>query len=150
MMRRICKSKIHGAFVTESNLNYVGSLTIDRALMDAADILPYEWLHVVNVTTGSRFETYAIEAEAGSGTIALNGAAARLGYVGDKLIIMCVASLSDEELKKGFTPRIVFTDAQNRIVTPTIGDRSWDLDATLDTEAEMNEETNRQTVDDRR
>src|SRR5215213_11679804 len=108
MMRRVCKSKIHGAFVTESNLNYVGSLTIDRALMDAANIIPYEWLHVVNVTTGSRFETYAIEAEAGSGTIALNGAAARLGYVGDKLIIMCVASLSDEELRGGFTPRIVF------------------------------------------
>jgi aspartate 1-decarboxylase len=107
--------------------------------MDAANILPYEWLHVVNVTTGSRFETYAIEAEAGSGTIALNGAAARLGYVGDKLIIMCVASLSDEELKGGFTPRIVFTDAQNNIVTPNVGDRAWDLEATLSTEAEMNQ-----------
>ena len=138
MMRRVCKSKIHGAIVTESNLNYVGSLTIDRALMEAANILPYEWLHVVNVTTGSRFETYAIEAEAGSGTIALNGAAARLGYVGDKLIIMCVASLSDEELKGGFTPRIVFTDAQNRIVTPSVGDRAWEIEATLSTEAEMN------------
>jgi aspartate 1-decarboxylase len=139
MMRMVCKSKIHGAIVTEANLNYVGSLTIDRALMDAADILPYEWLHVVNVTSGSRFETYAIEAEAGSSTIALNGAAARLGHVGDKLIIMCVASLSDEELKAGFTPRIVFTDSQNHIVTPSVGDRAWDIDATLSTEAEMNQ-----------
>lgn len=138
MMRRVCKSKIHGAIVTEANLNYVGSLTIDRTLMEAANILPYEWLHVVNVTTGSRFETYAIEAAEGSGIIALNGAAARLGYMGDKLIIMCVASLSDEELKNGFTPHIVFTDAQNRIVTPSVGDREWDLEPTLSTESEMN------------
>ncbi len=139
MMRRVCKSKIHGAIVTEANLNYVGSLTIDRTLMDAANILPYEWLHVVNVTTGSRFETYAIEAETGSGIIALNGAAARLGYVGDKLIIMCVASLSDEELRGGFAPHIVFTDAQNRIVTPTAGNREWNLEATTSMESEMNE-----------
>jgi aspartate 1-decarboxylase len=137
MMRRMCKSKIHGATVTESNLHYVGSLTIDRALMDAANIIPYEWLHVVNVTTGSRFETYAIEAEPGSGTIALNGAAARLGYTGDKLIIMCVASISPEELAD-FAPRLVFVDGQNRIVQPNAGDRQWDLDA-LQVESEMNE-----------
>src|SRR3954465_8657271 len=99
MMRTMCKSKIHGAIVTEANLNYVGSLTIDRELMDAANIISYEWLHVVNVTTGSRFETYAIEGEAGSGIIGLNGAAARLGHQGDKLIIMCSAVLSEAELK---------------------------------------------------
>lgn len=135
-MRTMCKSKIHGATVTEANLHYVGSLTIDRALMDAADIVPYEWLHVVNVTTGARFQTYAIEAEAGSGTIALNGAAARLGYPGDKLIIMCAASLSEEELPT-FTPRIVFVDNRNGIVTPSVGERAWNL-PNLDTEAEMN------------
>src|SRR3989442_6134886 len=96
MMRMMCKSKIHGATVTEANLHYFGSLTIDRALMEAANIMPYEWLYVVNVTTGSRFETYAIEAEARSGAIVLNGAAARLGHVADKLIIMCSAMLPDE------------------------------------------------------
>jgi aspartate 1-decarboxylase len=132
----MCKSKIHGATVTEANLNYVGSLTIDRALMDAANIVPYEWLHVVNVTTGSRFETYAIEAEAGSGIIALNGAAARLGDIGDRVIIMCVASLSPEELAD-FSPRLVFVDGQNRIVRPSAAGRTWDLDA-LGVESEMN------------
>src|SRR5438067_4407891 len=126
MMRTMCKSKIHGATVTEANLQYVGSLTIDRALMDAANIVAYEWLHVVNVTTGSRFETYAIEAEAGSGTIALNGAAARLGHPGDKLIIMCVASIPPEEIA-GFMPHIVFVDEHNKLVTPVVGERGWNL-----------------------
>ncbi len=135
MMRTMCKSKIHGAIVTEANLHYMGSLTIDRRLMDAANIAPYEWLHVVNVTTGGRFQTYAIEAEAGSGTIALNGAAARLGHPGDKVIIMCAASLSEEELAD-FMPRLVFVDQHNRIVTPNGDDRAWNLN----TEAEMNEE----------
>lgn len=137
MMRTVCKSKIHGATVTEANLNYVGSLTIDPALMEAANIAPYEWLHVVNVTTGGRFQTYAIQGERGSGVIALNGAAARLGYPGDRIIIMCSASISEEELKD-FKSEIVFVDAQNRIVTPGVGDRTWDT-VTMDTEAEMNE-----------
>src|SRR5215207_7438983 len=98
MIHTMCKSKIHGATVTDANLHYIGSLTIDRDLMDLANILPYEWLHVVNVTTGSRFETYAIEGDAGSGTIALNGAAARLGHPGNKIIIMCSAQVPEEEL----------------------------------------------------
>ena len=115
MMRIMCKSKIHGAIVTEANLHYVGSLTIDRELMEAANIAPYEWLYVVNVTTGSRFETYAIEGEAGSGTIGLNGAAARLGHQGDKLIIMCSAMLAEDELA-AFAPRLVFVDDRNRVV----------------------------------
>ena len=127
MMRAMCKSKIHGAIVTDANLHYVGSLSIDRTLMDAANIIPYEWLHVVNVNTGSRFETYAIEAEAGSGVISLNGAAARLGASGDKLIIMCSAVLSEEELAR-FKPHIVFVDQQNKIVTPKVGDRGWNLE----------------------
>src|SRR5436305_12891523 len=111
MMRTMCKSKIHGAIVTEANLHYVGSLTIDSALMRAADIIPDEWVHVVNVATGSRFETYAIEGEEGSGAIGLNGAAARLGHKGDKLIIMCPALFTEEELGD-FSPRLVFVDDQ--------------------------------------
>src|SRR5215217_3084296 len=117
MIRIMCKSKIHGAVVTEANLHYVGSLTIDRTLMEAANILPYEWLHVVNVTTGTRFETYAIEGEAGSGIIGLNGAAARLGHVGDTVIIMCSAMLTQEELQD-FAPHLVFVDKQNKVVKP--------------------------------
>lgn len=140
MMRTVCKSKIHGAWVTEANLNYVGSLTIDSTLMKAANIAPYEWLHVVNVTTGSRFQTYAIEGEAGSGIIALNGAAARLGFAGDKVIIMCSASVTEDELE-GFRPHLVFVDEKNHIIHPTIGGREWDLDALEDlgVETEMNE-----------
>src|SRR5437660_375217 len=117
MMRMMCKSKVHGATVTESNLHYVGSLTIDRNLMEAANMVPYEWLHVVNVTTGSRFETYAIPGEAGSGMIGLNGAAARLGHPGDELIIMCSALLSEAELGD-FAPHLVFVDEQNRMIAP--------------------------------
>lgn len=140
MMRTVCKSKIHGAKVTEANLNYVGSCTIDRILMDAANIAPYEWLHVVNVSTGSRFQTYAIEGEAGSGIIALNGAAARLGFPGDKVIIMCAASITEDELKD-FRPHLVFVDNDNNIVKPSVGDRHWNLDGidTLTAESEMNE-----------
>jgi aspartate 1-decarboxylase len=126
MMRTMCKSKLHGVTVTEANLHYTGSLTIDRTLMEAADIAPYEWLHVANVTTGARFETYAIEGEAGSGVIALNGAAARLGQVGDRLIVMCPAVLSDEELER-FAPHLVFVDEHNRIVTPNVGERGWNV-----------------------
>jgi aspartate 1-decarboxylase len=137
MMRRMCKSKIHGAVVTEANLHYVGSLTIDRNLLEAANIVPYEWLYVANVTTGVFFETYAIEGQAGSGIIGLNGAAARLGHPGDKLIIMCAASLTEEEIAN-FKPHLVFVDERNRIVTPTVGDRGWDLDS-LGVESEMNE-----------
>jgi aspartate 1-decarboxylase len=133
----MCKSKIHGAIVTEANLHYVGSLTIDKALMQAADILSYEWLLVVNVTTGSRFETYAIEGEAGSGIIGLNGAAARLGHPGDKLIIMCSASVSEEELP-AFKPRIVFVDESNHFVTPSFADRTWDLETNPNAESEIN------------
>lgn len=134
MMRTMCKSKIHGARVTEANLHYVGSLSIDRVLMEAANIAPYEWLHVANVNTGARFQTYAIAAEAKSGTIALNGAAARLGSAGDVLIIMCAGALSEEELGS-FKPHIVFVDERNKIVSPDPEDRVW----ASDTEARMNE-----------
>src|SRR5947208_4136551 len=119
MMRTMCKSKIHGAVVTEANLHYMGSLTIDRILMEAANIIPYEWVYVVNINTGDRFETYAIEGEAGSGIIGLNGAAARLGVPGDKLIIMCSAVLSEEDLQE-FKPHLVFVDNQNRMIAPDL------------------------------
>jgi len=98
MLREICKSKIHRATVTEVNLNYEGSLTIDEELMEAADILPFEKVYVFNVTNGARFETYAIPGQRGSGVICVNGAAARLAQVGDLVIIASFALLTDEEL----------------------------------------------------
>ena len=95
----LCKSKIHRATLTETNLNYEGSITIDKDLMEAADFLPYEKVHVVNVNNGNRFETYVIEGERGSGAMCLNGAAARLGEVGDKVIVISYAVFEREEAK---------------------------------------------------
>ncbi|MGI8586971.1 MAG: aspartate 1-decarboxylase [Chloroflexia bacterium] len=112
MQRQMCKAKLHGVTITENNLQYVGSITIDQDLLDAADILPFEWLHIVNVDTGDRFETYAISGERGSGVIGLNGASARKGLPGDTLIVMSYALYSPEELAD-FKPRLVFVDAQN-------------------------------------
>ena len=114
MLREICKSKIHRAVVTEVNLNYEGSLTVDEELMEAADILPFEKVHVFNVTNGARFETYAIPGERGSGVICVNGAAARLAQVGDLIIIASFALLTDEELK-AFKAKVVLVDPENRI-----------------------------------
>lgn len=115
MLRMMLKSKIHRAVLTDANLNYVGSITIDRQLMEAADILPFERVQVVNNNNGARFETYVIEGERGSGVICLNGAAARLGEPGDILIILSYAMLSEEEMR-GYAPTIVFVDEKNRIV----------------------------------
>ena len=114
MLREICKSKIHRATVTEVNLNYEGSLTIDEELMEAADILPFEKVYVFNVTNGARFETYAIPGERGSGVICVNGAAARLAQVGDLVIIASFALLTDEELKT-FKAKVVLVDSKNRV-----------------------------------
>lgn len=116
MLRTMLKSKIHRAVLTDANLNYVGSITIDRELMDAADILPFERVQVVNNNNGARFETYVIEGERGSGVICLNGAAARLGEPGDILIILSYAMLSEEELKSHM-PIVVFVDEKNRVVS---------------------------------
>ena len=124
MMRTMCKSKIHGAIVTEANLHYVGSLTIDKTLMEAANILPYEWLLVVNVNTGNRFETYAIEGERGQ--VCLNGAAARLVSPGDKVIVITYADYERAELD-GYVPRVVHVDGRNRV----IDEASARLDAEL-------------------
>ena len=117
MRRTMCKSKIHRATLTGADLNYVGSLTVDRALMDAADMLPYEQVHVVNVNNGNRLVTYIIEGERGSGTIQLNGAAARLGAPGDIVIVLSYADYDEAELPPGFEPLVVFVDARNRQLT---------------------------------
>ena len=115
MLRTMCKSKIHRATVTDANLNYVGSVTIDPVLLRQADILPYEMVQVVNINNGERFETYVIEGQEGSGTICLNGAAARLAVPGDLVIIIAYGQYTEEELKQ-FDPRIVHVDMNNRIL----------------------------------
>jgi aspartate 1-decarboxylase len=108
------KSKIHRATLTGTDLNYEGSIAVDKNLLAAADIFPGEQVHVLNLNNGARLVTYAIEAEAGSGTMLLNGPAARLGAVGDIVVIITYASLSDEEIRS-FRPTIVKVDSQNRI-----------------------------------
>jgi aspartate 1-decarboxylase len=118
MRRILCKSKIHRATLTGAELNYEGSLTVDRDLMDAADMKPYERVQVVNVNNGARLETYLIPGDAGSGTVQLNGAGARLGAPGDIVILMTYAEFDDDELTDGFAPTVVFVDAQNRIRAP--------------------------------
>lgn len=114
MFRIMHKSKIHRATVTEANLNYRGSITIDRKLMEAADIIENEKVFVVNVNTGDRFETYAINGEYGSGTICLNGAAARLAQCGDKVIIMTFGIYSQDEIK-GLETKVILPDEKNMI-----------------------------------
>ncbi|MCB2203913.1 aspartate 1-decarboxylase [bacterium] len=114
MKRIMFKSKIHRARVTQAELYYEGSITIDRDLMAQADILEYEKVQVVNVNNGQRFETYALKGEAGSGTICLNGAAARLGHVGDEVIIITYAEYEDSELS-GHKPSIILVDEHNNV-----------------------------------
>jgi aspartate 1-decarboxylase len=110
------KSKIHRARVTEANLHYEGSITIDAALMEAADILPFEKVHVLDVDNGARLETYAIEGERGSGVICINGAAARLVAAGDTVIIISYATLTEEEVRR-HQPALVYVNTQNAIVS---------------------------------
>ena len=112
MQRTMLKSKIHRATVTDANINYIGSITIDVDLMMAADILPYEKVHVVDVDNGARLETYAIEGPSGSGAIELNGAAARLITTGDRVIIMSYAQIEDAEARK-LRPTVVLVDERN-------------------------------------
>ncbi|MDF5720392.1 MAG: aspartate 1-decarboxylase [Rhizonema sp. PD37] len=115
MQRTLLLAKIHNCTLTATNLNYVGSVSIDQVLLDKAGILPYEQVHVVNVTNGERFITYAIPAPANSGAIELNGAAARLGITGDRLIIMAYGQLTLEELKT-CSPTVVIVDENNRLL----------------------------------
>lgn len=115
MERKMLKSKIHRATLTGADLNYEGSVTIDRDLMDAADILPYEAVCIWDVNNGSRFETYAIEGERGSGVVCVNGAAARLVAPNDLVIIASFASMSDVEAR-AYEPKLVFVDERNRML----------------------------------
>ncbi len=115
MQLTLMKGKIHRASVTEADLHYEGSISIDRALMDAAGFVVNERVEIYNVETGSRFATYVIEAPLGSGTISLNGAAARLAMPGDKVIVVAYASFGREEAAT-FKPRVVRVDRDNRIV----------------------------------
>ena len=115
MLLTMFKGKIHRATVTEANLNYMGSVTIDKTLLDASGILPGEKVSIVNNNNGNRFETYVIEGEADSGVICLNGAAARLVHVGDTVIIIAYAMM-DEQQAKSYKPKVVMVDGQNKIV----------------------------------
>ncbi len=115
MLRLMCKGKIHRATVTEANLNYVGSLTVDAELLELSDILPYEQVHVVNVNNGERLITYVIPGEPGSGVICLNGAAARRGQAGDIIIVIAYGYYDDTEARL-LQPKIVLVDERNRPV----------------------------------
>ncbi len=114
MNRTMFRSKIHKATVTMAELYYEGSITVDKELLEAADILPFEKVQVVNLNTGSRLETYTLEGPAGSGMICLNGPAARLGSVGDEVIIITYTTMSNEEAKK-HKPKIILVDKNNKI-----------------------------------
>lgn len=114
MMIEILKSKVHRATITEANLNYVGSLTLDEDLMDAANLIENEKVQVVNVNNGSRLETYIIKGKRGSGTVCLNGPAARKGAVGDTVVIISYATIGFEEAKK-FKPSLVFPKDGNKL-----------------------------------
>jgi len=115
MERKMLKSKIHRAVVTGADLHYEGSVTIDKELMEAADIIPYEAVSIWNVTNGNRFETYAIEGERGSGVICVNGAAARRVAPKDLVIIACFVNMYNAEAIN-HEPRLVFVDEQNRMI----------------------------------
>ncbi|TGN17599.1 aspartate 1-decarboxylase [Leptospira idonii] len=118
MMITVCKGKIHRAVVTEAELHYEGSLTVDQDLMDLAGMRPYEQVSVVNVNNGARFETYLIVGKRGSGTICLNGAAARLGMKGDKVIIITYGQLEESSLPADYQPKVVFVDENNHPKKP--------------------------------
>ena len=115
MFRQMMKSKLHRATVTEANLNYIGSVTIDQDLMDAVDLLPNEKVQIVNNNNGARLETYVIPGERGSGVICLNGAAARLLQPGDQVIIIAYALVEEKELP-GFTPKVAIIGEGNKII----------------------------------
>ncbi|MFC7922924.1 aspartate 1-decarboxylase [Streptomyces cinereoruber] len=115
MLRTLFKSKIHRATVTQADLHYVGSVTVDVELMEAADLLPGELVHIVDIDNGARLETYVIEGERGSGVIGINGAAAHLVHPGDLVILISYAQMEDAEART-FVPRVVHVDGENRIV----------------------------------
>ena len=114
-MRTMLKSKIHRATVTDANLHYEGSVTVDPDLMDAAELLPYEQVHLLDIDNGARLQTYVIEGERGSGEIVVNGAAAHLIHRGDTMIVISYVTLPEEEARR-LEPRLVYVDEANRIV----------------------------------
>lgn len=118
MQITMLKGKIHRATVTQAELNYVGSVTVDEDLLEASGILEYEYVQIVNINNGQRFETYTIAGERGSGMICLNGAAARCASTGDKIIIMCYAQMTPEEAET-HSPKVVFVDDDNKILRLT-------------------------------
>jgi len=109
------KSKIHRATVTQADLHYVGSVTVDEDLLDAADLLPGELVHIVDIDNGNRLETYTIAGERGSGVIGINGAAARLVHPGDLIILIAYAQMEDAEARE-FKPSVVFVDSDNTVI----------------------------------
>jgi aspartate 1-decarboxylase len=115
MLRTMMKSKIHRATVTQAYLHYVGSVTVDRDLMEAADLLEGEQVAIVDITNGARLETYVIPGPQGSGVLGINGAAAHLVHPGDLVILISYAQLDEVELRS-YAPRVVFVDAANRVV----------------------------------
>ncbi len=119
MRRHLMKSKIHRATITSSDLHYEGSLTVDEDLLDAADLVEFEEIQVVNVNNGARFTTYVIPGPRGSGVMQLNGAAARLGLPGDLVILIAYGTFEDAELAD-YQPRVVFVDELNHIVRPAL------------------------------
>jgi aspartate 1-decarboxylase len=125
-MRTMLKSKIHRARVTRCNVDYEGSITIDKDLIEAADLLAYEKVDVLDINNGARFHTYVIEGERGSGEICLNGAAARIVAKGDIVIILSYHVVTDDEAVTA-TPRLVYVDSENRIID-TKGTRDWTKD----------------------
>ena len=116
MYRQILKAKIHRATVTDSRVDYEGSITIDEELMKTADILPWEKVLIANLNNGSRIESYAIPGESGSGVVCMNGGAAKHAHKGDLVVIMTFAVLTDEEVER-HEPRVVYVDKQNRILS---------------------------------
>jgi aspartate 1-decarboxylase len=115
MIIEVLKSKIHRAKITQAELNYVGSITIDEDLIEAANIIPNEKVQIVNNNNGARFETYVIKGERGSGTVCLNGATARLAQVGDIVIIMSYVSMDMDEARK-YEPILIFPDTDNKLI----------------------------------
>lgn len=126
MFRIMMKSKLHRATVTEANLEYVGSITIDEDLMDAADVYPNEKVQIVNNNNGARFETYVIAGERGSGVICLNGAAARLVHPGDKVIIISYGMIDNKEARN-FQPKVIFLDDKNQITETVHEEKHGDI-----------------------
>lgn len=121
MLKTVCRAKIHRATVTQADLNYMGSITIDRALMKASGIVPFEMLQITNLSTGTLWQTYAIPGDTGTGTICLNGPPARHFQIGDTVIILSLAQVTDEEWAM-LKPRVVFVDARNQVTSVVVED----------------------------